>query len=132
MAGVVLDTSVWIQMERTESLHPLLSPDDELLMTAPALAELQLATKSASRTPDARRVSQLMLQSFLSTSTFLPIDERTAEIFAELKESAKLSGRPRGINDLWIAASAIQYQAELVSLDGAAMFQDLPGLRVRS
>ena len=38
MAGVVLDTSVWIQMERTESLHPLLSPDDELLMTAPALA----------------------------------------------------------------------------------------------
>ncbi len=131
MAGVVLDTSVWIQMERTESLHPLLYPDDELLMTAPALAELQLAAKSVNRAPEARQLSQVMLQAFLSASTFLPIDERTAEIFAELKESTKLSGRPRGINDLWIAASAIQYQAELLSLDSAAMFQDLPGLRVR-
>ena len=131
MAGVVLDTSVWIQMERTESLHPLLSPDDELLMTAPALAELQLAAKSVNRTPEARQLSQVMVQAFLSASTFLPIDERTAGIFAELKESTKLSGRPRGINDLWIAASAIQYQAELLSLDSAAMFQDLPGLRVR-
>lgn len=127
----MLDTSVWIEMERTESQHPLLSNDDELLMAAPALAELHLAAKSATRTPEARRLSQEMLQAFLGYSTFLPIDERTAEIFAELKEATKASGRPRGINDLWIAASAIQYNAELVTIDRAAMFQDLPGVRVR-
>ena len=132
MAGVVLDTSVWIQMERTQSVHPLLSSDDELFMAAPALAELKLATKSASRTLEARSLSEAVLQAFLDGSTFLPIDEKTAEIFAELKESSNASGRPRGINDLWIAASAIQYQAELVSLDRAAMFQGLPGLTVRS
>ncbi|MEN9872754.1 MAG: hypothetical protein RL450_689 [Actinomycetota bacterium] len=131
MAGVVLDTSVWIQMERTESLHPLLSPDDELFMTAPALAELKLAAKYSNRTVEARRWSEDVVEAFLRASTFLPIDEKTADIYAVLKEFTKVSGRPRGINDLWIAASAIQYQAELVSSDSAAMFQDLPGLRVR-
>lgn len=132
MAGVVLDTSVWIHMERTESLHPLLSSDDELFMSAPALAELKQAVLATRRTQEARSLSELALQSFLDNSTFLPIDEKTAEIFAQLKEASNSSGRPRGINDLWIAASAIQYRAELVTLDRAAMFQDLPGLTVRT
>ena len=132
MAGVVLDTSVWIHMERTESLPPLLSSDDELFMSAPALAELKQAVLATRRTQEARNLSELALQSFLDNSTFLPIDEKTAEIFAQLKEASNSSGRPRGINDLWIAASAIQYRAELVTLDRAAMFQDLPGLTVRS
>jgi predicted nucleic acid-binding protein len=132
MAGVVLDTSVWIHMERTERLHPLLSSDDELFMSAPALAELKQAVLATRRTQEARNLSELALQSFLDNSTFLPIDEKTAEIFAQLKEASNSSGRPRGINDLWIAASAIQYRAELVTLDRAAMFQDLPGLTVRS
>lgn len=132
MAGVVLDTSVWIEMERTESLHPFISADDELFMSAPALAELKLGVVATNRTPEARTLSELALQVFLSNSTFLPIDEKTAAIFAQLKESSNSSGRPRGINDLWIAASAIQHQAELVSLDRAAMFQGLPGLTVRS
>jgi predicted nucleic acid-binding protein len=101
-------------------------------MSAPALAELKLGVVATKRSSEARTLSELALQVFLSTSTFLPIDEKTAEIFAQLKESSNASGRPRGINDLWIAASAIQYQAELVSLDRAAMFQGLPGLTVRS
>jgi predicted nucleic acid-binding protein len=132
MAGVVLDTSVWIQMERTESLHPLISADDELFMSAPVLADLKLGVVATKRTSEARTLSELALQVFLSSSTFLPIDEKTAEIFAQLMESSNASGGPRGINDLWIAASAIQYHAELVSLDRAAMFQGLPGLTVRS
>lgn len=131
MAGVVLDTSVWIHMERTESLPPLLSADDELFMSAPALAELKQAVLATRRTPEARVISELALESFLENSTFLPVDQKTAEIFAALKEYSNSSGRPRGINDLWIAASAIQYRAELVTLDRAAMFQDLPGLSVR-
>ena len=132
MGRVVLDTSVWIHMERTEELSPLLHPDDELIMTAAALAELKAALRVSGRSNKALESTQGAIQSFMDRSLFAPIDARTAEIFAELKVFAKASGRPRGVNDLWIAASARQLNATVVTLDTAAAFEDLPGVLVRS
>jgi tRNA(fMet)-specific endonuclease VapC len=118
-------------MERTEELSHLLDPDDELIMAAAALAELKSALWVSGRSTKALGSTQGAIQSFLERSLFAPIDQQTAEIFAELKVFAKASGKPRGINDLWIAASARQFNAAVVTMDSAAAFEDLPGVIVR-
>jgi predicted nucleic acid-binding protein len=131
MGKVVLDTSVWIHMERTGELSHLLEPDDELIMAAAALAELKSALWVSGRSSKALEATQGAIQSFLDRSMFAPIEQRTAEIFAELKIYANASGKPRGVNDLWIAASARQLNATVVTMDTAAVFEDLPGVIVR-
>lgn len=131
MGRVVLDTSVWIHIERTRTSKGLIEQGDELIMAAAALAELRVAQNSASRSKSAREETKRVIESFMIDSSFAPIDDRTTAIFAELKAFTQTQGRPMGVNDLWIAASAIQYKAELATLDKSAYFEGLPGLQVR-
>jgi tRNA(fMet)-specific endonuclease VapC len=131
MARVVLDTSAWIQLERQILRQDLVSESDELIMAAAALAELKVAVERTSRNSRAREWTQNLIQAFVSSSRFAAIDEETAAVFAKLKAHCLKTGKPRGINDLWIAASAIQHNAELLSLDSSAVFEDLPGLKLR-
>jgi predicted nucleic acid-binding protein len=132
MGKVVLDTSFWIHIERNKTVNGLVTEDDELIMAAAVLGELRVPENSAARSEGAREASRKVVNDFVQSATFAPIDERTSEIFAELKALTQSSGRPTGVNDLWIAASAIRHKAELVTLDRAAAFQDLPGVTVRS
>jgi predicted nucleic acid-binding protein len=132
MAGVVLDTSVWIQIERNQTLNGLITEADELILAAAALGELRVPESSPLRSESAREASRKVVDGFVQAATFAPIDEKTSQIFAELKAFTQSQGRPTGVNDLWIAAAAIRHKAELITLDRAAAFQDLPGLTVRS
>jgi predicted nucleic acid-binding protein len=132
MGKVVLDTSFWIHIERNKTVNGLVTEDDELIMAAAVLGELRVPENSPARSDRARQASRKIVDDFVQSSTFAPIDQTTSEIFAELKALTQSSGRPAGVNDLWIAASAIRHKAELVTLDRAAAFQDLPGVTVRS
>jgi predicted nucleic acid-binding protein len=131
MGRVVLDTSAWIQLERGGSL-PGLTESDEPIMAAAALAELLIATRISSRAVSARNSTLQFVKAAMQVSEFRPIDTETCEIFAELKAFAKDQGRPRGVNDLWIAATAIAADAELLTSDQGAFFDELPRLRIRS
>ncbi|GAC1453024.1 MAG: hypothetical protein PVSMB4_13700 [Ktedonobacterales bacterium] len=52
----------------------------------------------------------------------------TAHIYGQIKQDLKLSGRTIPDNDLWIAATALQYDVTLAARD--AHFDWITGLRV--
>jgi len=131
MGRVVLDTSVWVNIERFGSPEKLIRPDDLPILPAAALAELRVATKLSSRSADARGRARDFIQQVLQISEFAPIDLETTEAFAELKAHCLATGKQRGVNDLWVAAAAIRHRAELISLDSRAIFHDLPGVQAR-
>jgi predicted nucleic acid-binding protein len=131
MGKVVLDTSSWIDLERNTFNDGLLKAGDRVIMAAAALAELKYALAVTSRTPKQREQTKTFIQDALLVSDFEPIDEKTAEIFAQLKVHCKNTGTPRGLNDLWIAATAIRHNAVLVSSDRKALFAGLPKLKFR-
>ncbi len=129
MGKVVLDTSSWIDLERKQFNPGHLEGTEVVIMAAAALAELRFALEAKGRTEAARQNTKQFIEEALSVSVFQPIDEKTAEIFAQLKAFCKSAGMPRGVNDLWIAATAIRHDAVLISSDRKALFSDLPNLR---
>lgn len=56
----------------------------------------------------------------------VPITAETAEWFASVKRQLRRKWRPIPINDVWIAASAMEHGARLLSLD--KHFDDIDGL----
>ena len=132
MGKVALDTSVLIALDRGQALGSVaIKTDDRWIISVVVLAELLVAAKSPARTESARRRTEAFLELIKSKCEILTIDEETAAVFAELRAFAISKGKPRGVNDLWIAASAIRVGAELWSVDQSARFDELPGLRLR-
>lgn len=58
----------------------------------------------------------------------LTVGLETAEIFGELKNELKRNGTPIPVNDVWLAANAIEYGAKLITFD--EHFLKVPGLRL--
>lgn len=57
------------------------------------------------------------------------IHDKTSEIYAQLHRQLNAKNRLIGANDLWIAASALQYGGELVTRN-VDDFSRVPGLKV--
>jgi len=70
------------------------------------------------------------LESFLKKSNVrvIGITLETSEIFGELQNNLKRQGKPIPVNDVWIAAQAIENGAKLVTYD--AHFENVSGLRL--
>ncbi len=132
MAKVALDTSVLVALDRGQALgSTAIKPDDRWVISVVALAELLVAAKSPARTESARARTEAFLELLKAKCEIQTIDEETAAVFAELRAFVINEGKPRGVNDLWIAASAIRAGAELWSVDQNARFDQLPGLHLR-
>jgi predicted nucleic acid-binding protein len=130
--GVILDTSVWVDVERGR-----LSPSDVAAATGhepvylapPVIAELQYGVQ---RAPDAasrnRRASALAR---IRRKPCLIIDRETGEFFGRLAADVDARGRPsrHRINDLWLAALAVQHGMRLAT-QNERDFTDLPGLEL--
>ncbi|MEU4999533.1 hypothetical protein [Streptomyces sp. NPDC021622] len=62
----------------------------------------------------------------------IPIEDYTADVarvHARLLAHVRREGKPRGAHDLIIAATAATTARELLTTDGKAAFDDLPGVR---
>lgn len=68
------------------------------------------------------------LAELLHDFALIPVDEGTAEAWAQLSVRCDRLGRRKSENDLWIAATAKQYGLPLASLDKG--HYDTPGLTV--
>jgi len=70
------------------------------------------------------------LEAFLKKSNIhvIGVTVETAEIFGEIQNELKGKGKPIPINDVWIAAQAIESGAKLVTFD--AHFENISGLRI--
>lgn len=131
MGRVVLDTSAWVEMERSGDKLKELHDDDILIMSPVTLGELLVATRLTKRSNEAVAASIGFIEGILLYTEMAVVDSDTARFYAELKSAVTLSGVASGTNDLWIAATAIQHNAELLSYDRRANFSDFPKLRIR-
>jgi len=75
--------------------------------------------------PRARRLKTL---AYVSGFDVIPIAEEVAEAWAELRVALRDAGRRLGVNDAWIAATAMALRIPLVSQDRD--FEHVPGLSV--
>jgi len=128
--GVILDTSIWVDVERGR-----LAPADVASVTGaepvylapPVIAELQYGVH---RAPDAasrnRRASALAR---IRRKPCLIIDRETGEFFGRLAADGDSRGKPSAhrVNDLWLAALAIQRGLKIAT-QNERDFADIPGL----
>jgi predicted nucleic acid-binding protein len=109
----IADTSVFIA---SEAGRPLGDLPDEIAVSVVTAAELELGVLRAS-VPSVRAVRLKTLARVRSEYSLLPIDETTASCFARIADEELRSGRKIRRHDAWIAATALQHGAAVVTQD---------------
>lgn len=113
---LALDTNAYrLVMEGDHEAVRLVRSVEHLLMPVPVLAELRYGFLNGTR----GRENEAVLVRFLDRPRIevLRCDEETTVRYAELKLQLRKQGTPIPINDVWIAALALQHQATLFTRD---------------
>jgi tRNA(fMet)-specific endonuclease VapC len=124
---LILDTGIIIRAERDRTgLARLLEDNDDITISAVTVAELQLGVELGEGD---RRIHR---QEFVDgVHALVPVEDYTADVarvHARLLAHVRRTGKPRGAHDLIIAATAAATARTLLTLDGKAAFEDLPGV----
>ena len=130
--GYLIDTCIWIDVEQG-----VLSPADVAEVTGDApvylspvtIAELKFGAMSVQE-PGIRQLRLAALER-LKRKPLLVIDGVTGDLFGDLVAYLKAQGKGHRyrIQDVWLAASAIQHNCTLLT-HNAKDFTDLPGLEI--
>lgn len=127
MSGKLLDTNAVIALQKKDlQLMTLLASDEETFIPAPAISELYYGAYNSLKVAD----NLAVVDEFVMDNTILVCDAVTAKIFGEIKQHLKIKGRPIPINDLWIAALALQHNLKLVTRD--AHFKEITTLQIET
>lgn len=119
------DTSVFIARESGRSIDADALPL-QLAVSAITIGELRAGVLAAADVDTAdRRLSTLQAALALDP---IPVDEAVASAWARLRVALRYQGRRLGVNDSWIAATAIAHELAMVAQDDD--YDDLPGLVV--
>ena len=127
MNKILLDTNAYTNYLRGDKqVLEFLANADIVYMSVFVAGELFAGFRGGSRF----RHNKMNFEKFLSKSTVevLNTSEATADIFGQLKYTLKKAGTPLPINDIWIAAHAIETGSVLITYD--THFAKLPGLRL--
>jgi tRNA(fMet)-specific endonuclease VapC len=121
--SLAADTNIFIDlMKGDETISQKLESCNEVYISPVVLAELYFGTYRSAN-PE-KHVSKIA--SAIQKSRLLKIDATTAEIFVTIKLALFTNVTPIPENDIWIAASAVQYQLPLYTSD--KHFADVTGL----
>jgi len=114
MAGkFLLDANIIIALFSGEKRVAERIAGTEVLVPSTALGELYYgARKSAHAAENLARIEQ-----FAAATQVLRCDAVTAWIYGDIRNHLRLKGRPIPENDIWIAATAIQYDVTLATRD---------------
>ena len=133
MKRILLDTNAYVALlTGDQTVLDVLAAADRVLMSTIVLGELHAGFKGGTR----ERANRELLEEFLRRPTVLSIDvtAATAEVFGVVKHQLKTAGSPIPINDVWIAAQAIETGSWLVTYDrhfervaGLLLWDALPG-----
>ena len=130
--GWIIDTCIWVDIERKR-----LVPNDverftgrePVFMSPVTVAELAAGIEN---TQDQNvKAKRQAAHTRLMKKPCLHIDEDTGLIFGSLAGRLQREGRAREhrVQDLWIAAAAIQHGHKLLTRNGKD-FKDIPGLEL--
>jgi predicted nucleic acid-binding protein len=122
----IADTSLFIARETGRPLDTL-EEDREIAVSIVTIAELELGVLAAAEPRS--RVARLRTLRDAEQLNPLPIDRAVASAFASLGVEMRAAGHGKlGVQDAWIAATAIAHDADLLTQDGD--FDAVPNLRV--
>lgn len=127
MSRALLDTSGYSAFMRGDTaVAEMLQTVEAIYVNAVVLGELRVGFLRGRM----RQKNDARLRQFLASSrvAVLPVDEDTAERYAVILDGLWNAGTPIPTNDLWIAASAMQYGLAVITTD--AHFLKIPQILV--
>lgn len=126
MRAILLDTNAYTKYLRGDPrVLDALAGAGLVHMSVIVLGELLSGFRSGSR----ERANRHNLESFLAKPVVRVLDatRETADFFSLIKSSLRRAGQPIPLNDVWIAAHALETGSVLVTFD--THFKVVPGLR---
>lgn len=116
MSRILLDTSAYSAFKRGDArIVPLVQEASEIQLNVVVLGELRAGFLKGTRFQ--QNVRELVEFLAAPRTRVLVIDEDTAERYATILRSLQQAGTPIPINDVWIAASAMQHGSKVVTTD---------------
>ena len=126
MRSMVLDTNAYVAFKRGEDgVVAVIQRCPDLLVCATVLGELLAGFAAGTREAKNRQELSLFMQS--PRVRGVACGSITADNYALIYAALRRKGKPIPTNDLWIAASALEHGAGLLTLD--AHFAEVDGLR---
>ena len=116
MRRIIIDTNVYVAFKRNvPDVMKVLRGVEYIGINTVVLGELHSGFKGGQK--EALNIKEL--EEFLDTPRVdvIPIDEMTAEFYAQIYWNLKRKGNPIPTNDMWIAASSLQHGLALFTLD---------------
>jgi len=113
---IIIDTNVYVAFKRNvPDVIKVLRGVEYIGINTVVLGELHSGFKGGQK--EALNIKEL--EEFLDTPrvNVIPIDEITAEFYAQVYWNLKRKGSPIPTNDMWIAASSLQHGLALFTLD---------------
>lgn len=127
MKKILLDTNCYSALAKGDmAVLGVLSQAETVYLSAVMLGELFAGFKSGSKETENRTALNRFLEK--PTVRTLAVTPDTAEIYAIVKHELRKAGTPIPVNDVWIAAHALEAGAVMVSYD--RHFSGVPGLRI--
>jgi len=121
--SVLLDTSAAAALLRgDQAVGDKLETSEDVYTSIVVIGELLYGARHS--TNAAANLEQVA--AFAAAIVALPADQQTADVYGRIKQELRAKGRPIPDNDLWIAATAIQYGLALMNRD--AHFDDVDEL----
>ncbi len=133
--GVIVDTSIWVDVERRRLAPGTLAEmlgDEPVYLAPPVIAELEYGVNRA-QTPAQRNKRSAALAK-IRKKPCLIIDRETGELFGKLAAGVDRGDRKQSrhrVHDLWLASLAIQHGFRLLT-QNPRDFSDIPGLELIS
>lgn len=112
----MLDTSAYVAFKRGHrDAVTALRRAERILLPTIVMGELLAGFEAGNR----RQKNRLGLEEFQKSPrvAVVPVTLETAERYAHIYAYLRKNGRPIPTNDLWIAASAMEHSAELLTCD---------------
>ena len=124
--GYLIDSDVLVDVQRGHE-SPLRSLTGFAAVSVVTVSELLQGASYG--TPDVRVRRRIRIEELLSLFEALPVTWPVARVRADLWAYLREAGTPIGANDLWIAATAIAHDLELVTRN-TREFSRVPALRL--
>jgi predicted nucleic acid-binding protein len=126
---IILDTNAYSQLQKGDVLvkKEILSSSRTLLSVI-SLGELYRGFKIGSK----EIINNKLLENFIKGKNIKTIDisKKTSKIYGEISSLLRKQGTPLPMNDVWIAASAIETNSTLITYD--KHFLNIPNLKLWS
>lgn len=126
MRTILLDTNAYVRfLAGDESVLDSLAKAGRVYVPVFVLGELLAGFRSGSK----EKPNRQLLERFLAKPGVAVLDatNETAEYFALIKSALKKASQPIPLNDVWIAAQALETGSVLITYD--SHFAVVPGLR---